>query len=361
MGLMQRHRPQVLDRQAARYRGSPGDPQREAEEVVARGRHGTAVRQAGSTDVTVIEGHIAVHSVADPIHHQLKTVRIFRAAAHAGGRVGRQALRLVVGLGQSQVSRCEYFRCATVGTVAANIRDYNLSTLQAEGERVSVTNQPERIPDEDDHDIDPRRIRSRNRLLDAAATLLTTGGVEAVTIDAVTKASKVARTTLYRHFRSSSHLLAATFERLLPQVTAPAPTSGTLREQLTELLTRQATLLSDAPLHVTTLAWLALGPTGATGDADDRHSSGALRTRVIDQYRQPFDALLQREKVRAELDDFDLELALCQLVGPLAFARMTGFRAMTHDDCERIVDDFLRAHRGHRSDTLAGTKPTTNA
>ena len=68
-----------------------------------------------------------------------------------------------------------------------------------------------------DDDVDPRRIRSRTRLLDAAATLLSTG-VEAVTIDAVTKASKVARTTLYRHFHSSSHLLAATFERLLPQV-----------------------------------------------------------------------------------------------------------------------------------------------
>ena len=70
---------------------------------------------------------------------------------------------------------------------------------------MSDSNQPS-LPDDDD--IDPRRIRSRNRLLDAAATLLSTGGVEAVTIDAVTKASKVARTTLYRHFQSSSHLLA---------------------------------------------------------------------------------------------------------------------------------------------------------
>lgn len=50
-----------------------------------------------------------------------------------------------------------------------------------------------------DDDIDPRRVRSRNRLLDAAAGLLSTGGIEAVTIDAVTKLSKVARTTLYRH------------------------------------------------------------------------------------------------------------------------------------------------------------------
>ncbi|WP_292990500.1 TetR/AcrR family transcriptional regulator [Mycobacterium sp.] len=201
------------------------------------------------------------------------------------------------------------------------------------------------IPGDDDEDIDPRRIRSRNRLLDAAATLLSTGGVEAVTIEAVTKASKVARTTLYRHFKSSSHLLAATFERLLPQVTPPAPASGTVREQLIELLSRQATLFDDAPLHVTTLAWLALGPTGTKSDTDDRHASGALRTRVIDQYRQPFDALLRSAEARAEFDNFDLELALCQLVGPLAFARMTGLRTMTHHDCANVVDDFLAAHR----------------
>ncbi|MCV7435567.1 TetR/AcrR family transcriptional regulator [Mycolicibacterium bacteremicum] len=200
-------------------------------------------------------------------------------------------------------------------------------------------------PLHDDDDIDPRRIRSRNRLLDAAATLLSTGGVEAVTIDAVTKASKVARTTLYRHFQSSSHLLAATFERLLPQVTTPAPTGGSLRDQLIELLTRQAALFNDAPLHVTTLAWLSLGPTGAKDETDDRHASGALRARVVDQYRQPFDALLNGDVARVELDDFDLELALCQLVGPLAFARMTGIRTVTHKDCANIVDDFLAARR----------------
>jgi AcrR family transcriptional regulator len=219
---------------------------------------------------------------------------------------------------------------------------------------VSVASQPDPFTDDD---IDPRRIRSRNRLLDAAATLLSTGGVEAVTIDAVTKASKVARTTLYRHFTSSSHLLAATFERLLPQVTPPAPTSGTLREQLIELLSRQATLFNDAPLHVTTLAWLALGPTGASSDTDDGHASGALRARVVDQYRQPFDELLNSEHARAELDDFDRELALCQLVGPLAFARMTGFRTMTHGDCVKIVDDMLTAHRRPDGDAQPEPEP----
>ena len=83
-------------------------------------------------------------------------------------------------------------------------------------------NAPE-FPVDDDDEVDPRRLRSRTRLLDAATKLLSAGGIEAVTIDAVTKASKVARTTLYRHFSSSSQLLAATFERLLPAGPASTP------------------------------------------------------------------------------------------------------------------------------------------
>jgi len=207
----------------------------------------------------------------------------------------------------------------------------------------------------DDDDIDPRRVRSRNRLLDAAAHLLSTGGVEAVTIDAVTKASKVARTTLYRHFNSSSQLLAATFERLLPQVTPPAPSDGSLRDQLTELLSRQASLFAEAPLHVTTLAWLALGPTADTNATNP--STGALRTRVIDQYRQPFDAILQSPDARSELDDFDVELAMCQLVGPLVFARMTGLRNIDRHDCAHVVDDFLAAHQRAQHNIPSGHDP----
>lgn len=199
-----------------------------------------------------------------------------------------------------------------------------------------------------DDDADPRRARSRTRLLDAAAHLLSTGGVEAVTIEAVTKASKVARTTLYRHFTSSSHLLAATFERLLPQVTPSPPSSIPLREQLIELLTRQASLFADAPLHLTTLAWVSLGPTSSNGD--DAGHTQSLRARVVDQYRQPFDAILQSPQTRDELDDFDVELAMCQLVGPLAFARMTGLHTMSQYHCEHIVDDFLKAHRRVRQD-----------
>jgi TetR/AcrR family transcriptional regulator of autoinduction and epiphytic fitness len=52
----------------------------------------------------------------------------------------------------------------------------------------------------------------------------------------------------------------------------------------------------------------------------------------------------------------DIELAVCQLVGTLLFAWMIGLRFIDHQDCLRIVDDFLIAHR---LDETAGTPPDT--
>ncbi|ORV14110.1 TetR/AcrR family transcriptional regulator [Mycobacterium celatum] len=193
----------------------------------------------------------------------------------------------------------------------------------------------------DDDEVDPRRLRSRARLLDAATSLLSSGGVEAVTVDAVTRVSKVARTTLYRHFGSTTHLLAAAFELLLPQVTSP-PASGDLRDQLIELVHRQAALIDEAPLHLTALAWLALGP---DPNSDARQPLAGLSARVIEQYRRPFDELLAGPAARAELDDFDTTLAIIQLVAPIVFAKLSGMKTLTAHDRVRIVDDFLSAHR----------------
>src|ERR1700756_3235812 len=112
------------------------------------------------------------------------------------------------------------------------------------------------LPADIDEEVDPRWVRSRTRLLDAAADLLRAGGLEAVTIDAVTRESRGARTTLYRPSGSSSDLLPAPRERLIPPVTPP-PSTGSLRDRLVELVCRQATLYEEAPLPPATLGWLA--------------------------------------------------------------------------------------------------------
>jgi TetR/AcrR family transcriptional regulator, regulator of autoinduction and epiphytic fitness len=218
-----------------------------------------------------------------------------------------------------------------------------------------VTEVDARLSTDVDEDVDPRWVRSRTRLLDAAAELLHAGGIDAVTIDAVTKQSKVARTTLYRHFGCSSDLLAATLERLIPPITVPPPT-GSLRDRLVELLCRQAALYEEAPLHLTTLAWLALRSNSEDADdADDAQDcpspSSVLQARVVDHYIQPLAIILQSPEAHDQLGELDLEVAVCQLSGPLQFAWMTGLRVINHHDCARIVDGFLASHQ--RADTTS--------
>ncbi|MGW0250626.1 TetR/AcrR family transcriptional regulator [Nocardia goodfellowii] len=189
----------------------------------------------------------------------------------------------------------------------------------------------------EDSDVDPRRLRSRTRLLDAATALLESGGLEAITVEAVTKLSKVAKTTLYRHFDNAVQLRAATIERLLPPA-VETPEPGPLRDRLIALLERQFAVIRDAPLQVTTLAWLATGT-----DSADAPTLNALRQRLIDQYSVPFDQVLDTPEAQELLRDLDVGSALAQLVGPLVFTKLTGIGQVTPADCARIVDDFLFA------------------
>ena len=99
--------------------------------------------------------------------------------------------------------------------------------------------------DADLDQADPRLARSRARLLDAATHLLATGG-----IDAVTHRRGHPHLESRAHHPlpapgSSTHLLAATFERL-PHAWTP-PDDGPCKEQLIALLTAQADLIENAP------------------------------------------------------------------------------------------------------------------
>jgi AcrR family transcriptional regulator len=190
-------------------------------------------------------------------------------------------------------------------------------------------------------DKDPRLVRSRNRLVDAASALLKTGGVNAVTVGAVSRMSRVARTTFYRHFDGTTDFLAAAFERLLPHADVP-DAHGPIRDSLVRLVRAQAALIEQAPLQLTALAWLAMVP---EEPGEQQNTLAPLRARVIAQYREPFDQVLQSAAAQKELDEFDPGVAITQLVGPLVFARLSGLRSMSGADCEQLVDDFLAAHR----------------
>jgi hypothetical protein len=131
------------------------------------------------------------------------------------------------------------------------------------------------------------------------------------------------------------------------------PDDGPVREQLIALLTAQADLIENAPLQLTTLSWLAMGSiTPDPGAPPDSGAVTSLRAQVIRRYREPFDHILTSPEARAHLGDLDTSFAIIQLLGPIVFARQTALYSIHHDDCARLVDDFLTPHPGKSAKAL---------
>jgi AcrR family transcriptional regulator len=197
---------------------------------------------------------------------------------------------------------------------------------------------------------DPRPARSRARLLDAATALLRSGGPSAVTVDAVTRASNVARATLYRHFPSGNDLLAAAFHALIPPAPIP-PDEGSLRDRLIAATHGFAELIAEAPISLAAMSWLALG-----GDLEqmrwgrDKQESPevqTLRERVAEQYAAPFDAIFGSDDAIAAMGEIDRTRAVALLLGPIVLGKLSTLPNFDYREIsEAAVDGFLATHAG---------------
>ncbi|MDZ7882721.1 MAG: TetR/AcrR family transcriptional regulator [Mycobacterium sp.] len=208
---------------------------------------------------------------------------------------------------------------------------------------------------------DPRPARSRARLLEAATTLLRMGGPSAVTVDAVIRASNVARATLYRHFPSGNDLLAAAFHALIPPAPLP-PEDGTLRDRLIAALDGFAALIAEAPISLAATSWLALGggldPSWWSKAGRDTESDAVrtLRERVAEQYAEPFDAIFDSPDARAAFGDVDRMQAVALLAGPILLGKLSTLTDFDYRTVARMaVDGFLATHRASGGTTAAST------
>jgi AcrR family transcriptional regulator len=68
---------------------------------------------------------------------------------------------------------------------------------------------------------DPRAVRTRREILDAAGALISDSGIDAVTMNAVAQQAGISRSTLYRH-STQSELLIDAIEHVFP---LPVPVS----------------------------------------------------------------------------------------------------------------------------------------
>jgi TetR/AcrR family transcriptional regulator, regulator of autoinduction and epiphytic fitness len=190
---------------------------------------------------------------------------------------------------------------------------------------------------------DPRVERTRTRVLQTAADLMRTGGVRAVTIEAVVVASGVARSTIYRHWSSRAEVVSAALETLLPAATPGPGTATSDREGVHDRLVHALALF--------------------VGPARPEESAGLLPMLLVETDRDPELAGLREQLLRrvtggvldalrqavatGELDaDLDVVDAAAWLIGPVIMRRFVDPAGADAAFVHRTVASFLRANPG---------------
>jgi AcrR family transcriptional regulator len=175
-------------------------------------------------------------------------------------------------------------------------------------------------------ETDERVRRSKEAVLAATSELLSEAGLGGVSVDAVSKRSGVAKTTIYRHWPSRTALLLEACARMGSR--PAAPDTGSLRGDLTALAMYLAGQLRSA-------CWATVLP--SIIDAAERDPEIAhLQSRLHAGFLAPFRAVVERARERGELPrSQDPSEIVAAIVGPLFFRRWFSREALD--------DPFVRA------------------
>src|SRR5229473_2208481 len=130
---------------------------------------------------------------------------------------------------------------------------------------------------------DQRVLHSKKAVLAATYELLSMEGLGGVTVDAVSKRSGVAKTTVYRHWPSRTVLLLDACSQMGTK--AQPPDTGSLKNDLETLTAQVAGRLPTAP-------WTRIMP--SVIDAAERDSKlAALQKRIHAEMRGAFQSVIE--------------------------------------------------------------------
>jgi len=174
--------------------------------------------------------------------------------------------------------------------------------------------------------VDPRVIRSRHAVLEAAIAVLADVGYGAFTIDAVARRSGVARSTIYRLWEGKAELIDAALTALNVQPSEPTDTPAEARDAVRGLLEHLDVGLNEGPVAACLPALI----------------DGAERDPAIRQFHHR-----QNERRRARLaaaisaatgSESDSDLLAHALAGAVMYARLMTGRRLSKAELDKLVD-----------------------
>jgi AcrR family transcriptional regulator len=180
----------------------------------------------------------------------------------------------------------------------------------------------------------PRRSATRHAILLATRRILAEGGVHGLTIEGVAQRSGVAKTTIYRRWRSKEDLaLAALLEviREEPPARHLGSTQTALRAYLEQLIKNVNSRLYGRILR------------GLISEmAVDRELAKGFREQVLVRRTTAIRGLLQWGIDRGELrSNLDLEIAIDLLLGPIYYRLLMSGEPLTSPFINRLVGAMM--------------------
>jgi AcrR family transcriptional regulator len=181
------------------------------------------------------------------------------------------------------------------------------------------------------HPSTPRSLRVHEEVLLATGELLKEGGLAAATVDAISARSGVSKATIYKHWPSRPAVAAEAFGRLMADV-LPLPDTGSATGDLTAQVRQVSAFYATQPMFAQLLAACVVDPGGAA----------YFRRFFLSGRRAAIAELWERGVARGEVDPaVDADTATDLLFGPLIFRLMTGHRALSADEADKISSAAL--------------------
>lgn len=188
-------------------------------------------------------------------------------------------------------------------------------------------------PSEPKHDETDERVRrSKEMVLAATFEMMMEAGFGGVSIDAVSKRSGVAKTTIYRHWPSRSALLMDACSKLGSR--PEAPDTGSFRGDLEALTLNLAERLQSA-------RWPSILP--SIIDAAERNPElAALHSRLHAQLIGAFRTVIERAQQQGEaFPELDPSYLIASLMGPLFYRRWFSREAIDERFVRGVIENIL--------------------
>lgn len=180
----------------------------------------------------------------------------------------------------------------------------------------------------------PPSKTARAKLLRATAEILIKDGIGAMSIEAVTRRSGVAKTTLYRHFGGIDGLVFAAVAASVSE--AVVSDTGSLIGDLREIQHNYLDIASSN-INREVFAWML------TRAMQSPEAAALFRKERI-QPRGPTVVALQRAIARGELSPTtDIELAIHVIQGPLISKRIVDNSDLTDEEFDTLLQMTVRA------------------